>query len=191
MFCIRSAELDFFIFNKNIVFRSGFLHWAPPSENYRTAVSSPPDLSTWEDWYGVLFDNGWKLVVGTPETSKWQKVMADVKDPVRQTFAHGLKQSGFSRTRKSGNIGIIANFVLSYISNLLLYLHHIMSVNTVADLRGARGCTPPRGPKFFQFHAVFGKCWQNRMLAPPGELAPPPWGNPGSATVNVKLNVSE
>ena len=37
---------------------------------------------------------------------------------------------------------------------------------------GARDA-PPRGPKFFQFHAVFGKIWQNRMLAPPpGELAP-------------------
>ena len=28
----------------------------------------------------------------------------------------------------------------------------------------------PRGSKFFQFHAVFGKIWQNRMLAPT------PWG---------------
>ena len=35
---------------------------------------------------------------------------------------------------------------------------------------------------FFQFHAVFEKFWQNRMLAPPGQLAPPPRGNPGSAT---------
>ena len=26
---------------------------------------------------------------------------------------------------------------------------------------------PPRGSKFFQFHAVFGKFWRNRMLAPP------------------------
>ena len=34
---------------------------------------------------------------------------------------------------------------------------------------------PPWGSKFFQFHAVFRKIWQNRMLAPPpGELAPPP-----------------
>ena len=41
---------------------------------------------------------------------------------------------------------------------------------------------PSPGSKFFQFHAVFGKFWQNRMLAPPGELAPPPRGNPGSAT---------
>ena len=24
----------------------------------------------------------------------------------------------------------------------------------------------PRGSKFFKFHAVFGKFWQNRMLAP-------------------------
>ena len=41
---------------------------------------------------------------------------------------------------------------------------------------------PPWGSKFFQFHAVFGKIWQNRMLVPPGELAPPPQGNPGSTT---------
>ena len=57
--------------------------------------------------------------------------------------------------------------------------------STVADLRGARGTHAPSwGPKFFQFHAVFGKIWQNRMLAPPppGELALPPRGNPGSAT---------
>ena len=30
----------------------------------------------------------------------------------------------------------------------------------------------PWGSKFFQFHAVFGKFWRNRMLAPP------PRGNP-------------
>ena len=30
---------------------------------------------------------------------------------------------------------------------------------------GARDA-PPREPKFFQFHAVFGKIWQNRMLGP-------------------------
>ena len=50
---------------------------------------------------------------------------------------------------------------------------------------GHRGRVPPWGPKFFQFHAVFGKFWQNRMLATPVELAPPPQGNPGSATENV------
>ena len=56
----------------------------------------------------------------------------------------------------------------------------------VADLRGgAQGTRPPPGPKFFQFHTVFGKIWHNRMLAPPPrELAPPPRGNPGSATAN-------
>ena len=43
---------------------------------------------------------------------------------------------------------------------------------------------PPPGSKFFQFHAVLGEIWQNRMLAPPPprELAPPPRGNPRSAT---------
>ena len=47
---------------------------------------------------------------------------------------------------------------------------------------GREGRVPsPPGSKFFQFHAVFGKIWQNRILAPPGELAPPPRENPGSA----------
>ena len=54
------------------------------------------------------------------------------------------------------------------------------------DLRGPQGmCASPWGSKFLQFHAVFGKIWQNRMLAPPPSptgLALPPRGNPGSAT---------
>ena len=41
---------------------------------------------------------------------------------------------------------------------------------------------PPGGPNSFNFMQFFGKIWQNRMLVPPGELAPPPRGNPGSAT---------
>ena len=50
----------------------------------------------------------------------------------------------------------------------------------------------PQGTKFFQFHAFLGKIWQNRVLAPPGELAPLPWGNPGSATaVNFKKQFTE
>ena len=36
----------------------------------------------------------------------------------------------------------------------------------------------PRGPNSFNFMQFFGKFWQNRMLAPP------PRGNPGSATGN-------
>ena len=53
--------------------------------------------------------------------------------------------------------------------------------------KGVRGMRAPWGPKFFQFHAVFGKIWQNHMLAPPGELAPPPRGNSGSATASSPL----
>ena len=42
---------------------------------------------------------------------------------------------------------------------------------------------PPRGPNSFNFMQFWGKFGKNRMLAPPpGELAPPPRGNPGSAT---------
>ena len=54
-------------------------------------------------------------------------------------------------------------------------------VFTVADLGGASGAHPPMAEKFSQFPAVFRKIWQNHMLAPPGGLAPPPTGNPGSA----------
>ena len=65
-----------------------------------------------------------------------------------------------------------------------------VNVNAVADLHSkildARP-PPPGGSKFFQFHAVFGKIWQNRMLAPPGELAPPLRVNPRSATVMCQL----
>ena len=55
---------------------------------------------------------------------------------------------------------------------------------SVADLGGLHPASPPprpQGPKFSQFHAVFCKIWQNHMFAPPGGLAPPPMGNPGSA----------
>ena len=42
----------------------------------------------------------------------------------------------------------------------------------VADPRGREGRTPnpsphPQGAKFFQFHAVLGKIWQNHMKTPP------------------------
>ena len=59
----------------------------------------------------------------------------------------------------------------------------LANILPVADLRGARGTCPPGGQNsfnFMQFWGQFGKivCWR-----PPGELAPPPRGNPGSATV--------
>ena len=40
--------------------------------------------------------------------------------------------------------------------------------NSVADLHGKIWTLPPpsSGCKFLQFHAVFGKIWQNRMLVP-------------------------
>ena len=52
----------------------------------------------------------------------------------------------------------------------------IVHCGPVADLTGGARS------KLFQFHAVFGKIWQNRMMVAPGELAPPPRGNRASAT---------
>ena len=44
-------------------------------------------------------------------------------------------------------------------------------MHTVVDLQSKILDAPPpsRGSKFFQFHAVFGEIWQNRMLVPPME----------------------
>ena len=47
---------------------------------------------------------------------------------------------------------------------------------SVADLHSKILDARPRGYKFFQFHAVFGKIWQNRMLAPPKGVGAPSSG---------------
>ena len=41
---------------------------------------------------------------------------------------------------------------------------------------GAGDACPPQGPKFFQFHTVFGKIWQNCMLVPPWGVGAPSSG---------------
>ena len=61
-------------------------------------------------------------------------------------------------------------------------LHQIRNMCSGGSKGGREGCAPPQGSKFFQFHAVFGKTWQIRMLVPPRGVGAPPQGNPGSAT---------
>ena len=60
---------------------------------------------------------------------------------------------------------------------------------SVADLgEGAWGREGPpfRWSKFFKFYAVFGKIWQNRMLAPPLETWRPHLGEILDPPLNVK-----
>ena len=66
---------------------------------------------------------------------------------------------------------------LSYSECTLLYVLQITLVS-VADLHSKILDAPPspRGSKFFQFHAVFGKFWQNCMLAPPWGVGAPSSG---------------
>ena len=53
----------------------------------------------------------------------------------------------------------------------VIFMHKVQTIS-VADLHSKflDACLP--GSKFFQFHAVFGKFWQNHMLAPPGSWRP-------------------
>ena len=49
------------------------------------------------------------------------------------------------------------------------YVSHTSEASPLAD-RGEGGrdaCPSTLGSKFFQFHAIFGEIWQNRMLVPP------------------------
>ena len=56
----------------------------------------------------------------------------------------------------------------------------------MADLGGHEGHAPPSAPKFFRFHAVFRKIWQNRMLVPPlGSWCPPPGSAIGNSVVST------
>ena len=75
---------------------------------------------------------------------------------------------------------------------------HSSSHQSVADLRGREGRAPPLGsdgskggaprPKMFSISCVFLEFLENHRLAtPPGGLAPPPMGNPGSAPAGVQI----
>ena len=75
-----------------------------------------------------------------------------------------------------------------------LILRELWQQTSTFASRGSKGSArdAPRGPKFFQFHAVFGKIWQNRMLAPPGswrpllgEILDPPLFSDRIATIKI------
>ena len=61
------------------------------------------------------------------------------------------------------------HFRLSQVKNKFSETQYCFTI-TVAD-QHSKILDDPKGSKFFHFHAVFGKIWQNRMLAPSGGLA--------------------
>ena len=64
-----------------------------------------------------------------------------------------------------------------YIMSRSDYSISLLNRSPVADLHSKiLDARPPWGSKFFQFHAVFGKIWQNRMLAPPRRVGAPSSG---------------
>ena len=76
----------------------------------------------------------------------------------------------------------VRNHIRTLRWNYLFLIHRVNSSGRSKGGRRGRAPPPPRQLKFLHFHAVFGENWQNHRLAPPRELAPPPRGNPGSAT---------
>ena len=71
------------------------------------------------------------------------------------------------------------------------YLSIASDINKLLPINGGskgwrEGCAPPLvGSKFFQFHAViWGNLAKSYVGGPPGGLAPPSRGNPGSATAS-------
>ena len=62
-----------------------------------------------------------------------------------------------------------------------------MFLNTIDPIGGTKGARGMHAPSGSKFRAVFGKISQNRMLAPPGGLVPPPEGNSGSTTGSVTM----
>ena len=64
-----------------------------------------------------------------------------------------------------------------------------MTYKSVADLRSKHfGRSSPQGPNSFIFMQILGKFGKIVSWRPtPLELAPPPWGNPGSAIADVEL----
>ena len=75
-------------------------------------------------------------------------------------------------------------------SFMLIKLINIF-VKPVADLRGALGTRPPSpGAKILSISCSFWEILAKSYVgAPPGKLAPPPRGNPGSATGNYSKNL--
>ena len=64
-------------------------------------------------------------------------------------------------------------------------MHSMLSMLTLSS-GGSKGGTgdacPPGGPNSFNFMQFLGKFGKIVCWCPPGELVPPPQGNPGSAT---------
>ena len=73
----------------------------------------------------------WFVPPERPEPVLGRQILNDRNIRLRRLY------SGFSRTHKIGNIGIIANFIFSYLQ-FFLYLHHMMLVNVKIYVSGCK-----------------------------------------------------
>ena len=64
------------------------------------------------------------------------KVSKDSDTISSYKFTSHVLQSSFSQTHKVDNVGIIANFVFSYICSFLLHLHQLIVINMKLEFKG-------------------------------------------------------
>ena len=135
------------------------------------------DSTTWDGARGSCQSDGGDLAV--METKKlWDFVQDEIRS-VRKILCQNQKR------KQDVNFHCLCiiphqvrklpiDAMLKCSKNVFARLYYI----SVAHLRGegiARDAHPP-GSKFFQFHAVFGKFWQNCMLASPWGIGAPSSG---------------
>ena len=117
----------------------------------------------------------------------WRPLLGEILDPPLAMVGLAPPTVVFTLTdtdRGTNKMDIITTISFLLQNGILFTLAIYGFSSAVADLHSKiLDARPPWGSKFFQFHAVFGKFWQNRMLAPPppgswrpllGEILDPP-----------------
>ena len=82
---------------------------------------------------------------------------------------------------------MIIQYFTSCQSNKTAVKVYLLEVITSGGSKGMRGMHTPPGPNSLNFTPFLGKYGKIVCWCPPEELAPPPRGNPGSATDHLKL----
>ena len=104
---------------------------------------------------------------------------------VKETFCHVLMIINTKQTTKNFSENIFEQNVKTAALKT-----ERQRTRAVADLHSKiLDAPPPGGPNSFNFMQLWENLAKSYVGGPPGELAPPLRGNPGSATVEALLNI--